>query len=134
MNTKHTFKSKEESVSLNFQDSNLKVNKDTDNLDTAFMIEGCKTDHKEVCEEKTNNSTKETRLSSPLILPNNTGLGHPRKTHVNPIVETNLKAGDLDFLSTEMGDEIARIVVNEILSSQSLKYGAITRKPADNFI
>jgi len=69
-----------------------------------------------------------------LILPNNTGPGLPRKTNFNPIVETNLKADDLDFLSTEMGDEIARVVVDEILSSQSLKYGAFTRKPADNFI
>lgn len=83
---------------------------------------------------KTNGHTKSKEKDSPLILPNNTGPGLPRKTNFNPIVETNLKADDLDFLSTEMGDEIARMVVDEILSSQNLKYGAITRKPADNFI
>lgn len=38
MNTKHTFKSKKESVSLNFQDSNLKVNRSNDNQASAHTI------------------------------------------------------------------------------------------------
>ena len=42
-----------------------------------------------------------------------------RKTETFPVVETNLKPEDLDVLSIEMGEEIAEIVVNKIMSSQS---------------
>jgi hypothetical protein len=68
MNTNNTFKSKEESVSHNFGDSNLKVNKNGGSTSSAFVI----SNHKERYEEKTDNSIKETGLSSPLPKRNNT--------------------------------------------------------------
>ena len=83
--------------------------------------------------KRNHNPTEKCDLGCPLPKSNKVARGSC-KANMNPIVETNLKTEDLDFLSTEMGDEIARIVVDEIVSLQSLKYGAFTKKPADNFI
>jgi len=48
-----------------------------------------------------------------------------KKIFINPIVETNLKNGDSDILSSKLGEEIAMIVVDKIISSQSSKPRAI---------
>ncbi len=120
MNTKTPFKSKEESVSLDFQDSNLKVNKDNNNSTSALISKG-------EISMGNHNSTEKSDPGCPLPKSKDIARGRSIRTIINPIVETNLKAVDLDFLSTEMGDEIARIVVDEIVSLQSHKYGAITR-------
>lgn len=58
-----------------------------------------------------------------------TAIGYTKK---GAIVETNLKQEDLDLLSTRMGEEIAMIVIDKIISSQSSKPRAIVRKSADN--
>jgi hypothetical protein len=42
-----------------------------------------------------------------------------KKTETFPVVETNLKPEDMDVLSTEMGEEIAMIVINKIVLLQS---------------
>ena len=72
MNTNNTFKSNEESLSHNFQDSNLKVNRSTDGLDTALLID--KRSKAEIL-SKTNKFTEETGIGCPLPKSNNT---HPR--------------------------------------------------------
>lgn len=66
--------------SLNFQDSNLKVNKNSNSDITAHL------NHKEVFDEKTSNSTKQARLNSQLILPkDNTP---PAKVEINQLAKT----------------------------------------------
>lgn len=55
-----------------------------------------------------------------------------KKIFINPIIESNLKQEDLEFLSTKMGEEIAMIVIDKIISSQSSKPRAIVKKSADN--
>lgn len=64
MNTNNTFKSKEESLSLNFQDSNLKVNRNT-NSSTSHLIS---TSKREIS-GKTNNSIKQFGEGSLLAQP-----------------------------------------------------------------
>lgn len=42
-----------------------------------------------------------------------------KKIFINPIVKTNLKPGDSDVLSSKLGEEIAAVVIDDIISSQS---------------
>ncbi len=55
-----------------------------------------------------------------------------KKIIINPIIESNLKPGDSDVLSSKLGEEIAAVVIDNIISSQSSKPRAIVRKSADN--
>ncbi len=68
MNTKHTFKSKKESVSHNFQESNKVFNKNGIGTTTALVI----ANHKERYQEKTDNSKKQAGLNCPLIFSKDT--------------------------------------------------------------
>ncbi|OGD62498.1 hypothetical protein A2160_00270 [Candidatus Beckwithbacteria bacterium RBG_13_42_9] len=45
-----------------------------------------------------------------------------------PVVETNLKQEDLEILSVKLGEEIAAVVIDEILSIQSPNIRAIVGK------
>ena len=65
MNTNNTFESKKESVSHNFQDSNLKVNRSNDSSTSALISKG-------EISSKTNNSIEESGLECPLPKSNNT--------------------------------------------------------------
>jgi len=69
MNTNNTFKSNEESLSHNFQDSNLKVNENSSSISSALISHG-------EISSKTNKFTEEAGIGCPLISPNNT---HPSK-------------------------------------------------------
>lgn len=55
-----------------------------------------------------------------------------KKIVINPIIESNLKPGDSDILSSKLGEEIAAVVIDDIISLQSSKPRAIVRKSADN--
>jgi len=59
MNTNNTFKSNEESLSHNFQDSNLKVNENSSSISSALISHG------EIL-HKTNKFIEETGIGCPL--------------------------------------------------------------------
>lgn len=68
--------------SLNFRESNPKVDKSGSSVSSAFVI----ANHKERYEEETNNSNKETVLSCSLFLPKDTPL--PAKVEINQLAKT----------------------------------------------
>lgn len=68
--------------SLNFRESNPKVDKKGSSVSSAFVI----SNHKERYEEKTDNSNKETGLSCSLILPKDNTL--PAKVEINQLAKT----------------------------------------------
>ncbi len=51
-----------------------------------------------------------------------------KKIVINPIIESNLKPGDSDVLSSKLGEEIAAVVIDNIILSQSSKPRAIVGK------
>lgn len=78
-------------------------------------------EHKASYQEKSRKTPKKVWINRNLTHLNIDRPYQLDKPTVKPIVETNLKPEDFDSLSNIMGEEIATIVVNEIMAQQSPK-------------
>ncbi len=82
MNTNNQNKTLKDSVSLDFQDSNLKINKGTNNSVCPLIK------HKEGYQEETSNSTRQANVSCPLTFSNNKRPPNPIKIEINQLAKT----------------------------------------------